>query len=174
MPDFKKKFSRIFDQHINKIYRFVYLKVNSQEIAQDITSEVFLRGWQAFKKAYNPCPMPQNKIKNISAFLYQIARNLVIDHYREKQKKQTVSIENMEIVDPGIGLEEKAAIDSDIEQIRKGLLRLKQDYQDVIIWHYLDDLSVSEIAKILNKPETTVRVMIHRGLKHLRALIQTE
>ena len=172
MANFKKRFSIIFDQHINKIYRFVYLKVNSQEIAQDITSEVFLRGWQAFKKAYNPCPNPQNKIKNIPAFLYQIARNLVIDYYRDKQKKQTVSIENMEIIAPGPGLEEKAVLDSDIKQIKAGLLSLKQDYQDVIIWHYLDDLPVSEIAKILNKPEATIRVMIHRGLKQLRSVIQ--
>jgi RNA polymerase sigma-70 factor (ECF subfamily) len=54
------------------------------------------------------------------------------------------------------------------------LADLKEDYQEVIILHYINDLSVKEIAKTLNKPEGTVRVMIHRGLSALRALINNE
>ena len=62
----KEKFGSIYDQYIEKIYRFVYLKVNSQEIAEDISSKVFLRGWESYQK--------NSEIKNIGAFLYQIAR----------------------------------------------------------------------------------------------------
>ena len=47
-----EQFSQIYDQYIDKIYRFVYLKVNSQETAEDITSKVFLRGWEAYKKQF--------------------------------------------------------------------------------------------------------------------------
>ena len=45
----KEQFSQIYDQYIEKIYRFVYLKVNSQEIAEDLTSKVFLKGWEAYQ-----------------------------------------------------------------------------------------------------------------------------
>ncbi len=88
MDKLKKTFSAIYDKYINKIYRFVFIKVNSQEIAEDLTSETFLRGWEAYKKASNP---HRQKIDNPSAFLYQIARNLVIDQYREKGRFQTGS-----------------------------------------------------------------------------------
>ena len=49
MESISEQFSQIYDQYIDKIYRFVYLKVNSQEIAEDITSKVFIRGWEKFR-----------------------------------------------------------------------------------------------------------------------------
>ena len=159
--DKEEIFSQIYDQYIEKIYRFVFLKVNSQEIAEDITSETFLRGWKAFQN-------PRTKIENISAFLYQIARNLVNDFYRQKQKFKIVTIENVTIPDLENNPTEKAHLATDIEFVRKALTNLKDDYQDVIIWHYLDELSIPEIAEILNKSENAVRTLLSRGLNSLK------
>ncbi len=163
MANPRKIFSKIYDQHIDKIYRFIFFKVNSQEIAQDLTSETFLRGWESFKNG--------NKIENPQAFLYKIARNLVTDHYREKGKVKIVSADYVKITDPRTNLEEKAILNSDLDTIRLALTSLKENYQNVIIWHYLDDLSISEIAKILDKSEEATRVQLHRALKSLRATI---
>lgn len=160
MANLRKIFSKIYDRYIYKIYRFIFLKVNSQEIAQDLTSETFLRGWESFKNG--------NKIDNPQAFLYQIARNLVTDHYREKGRAQVVSAEYVEITDPRTNSEEKALARSDLDTIKLALANLKEDYQNVIIWHYLDDLSIPEITKMLDKSEGAVRVMLHRALKALR------
>jgi RNA polymerase sigma-70 factor (ECF subfamily) len=165
MSNPKKRFSKIYDKYIEKIYRFVFLKVNSQETAEDLTSKVFLKGWEAFKKSE---VKGQKSIENPQAFLYQIARNLVIDFYREKGKTQIISAEYSRIPDPRTNLEEKAILSADLEQVRKSLENLRENYQNVIIWHYLDDLSISEIAEILNKPEGTVRVTLHRALKALK------
>jgi len=165
MANLKKEFSKIYDQCIDKIYRFVYLKVNSQEIAEDLCSETFLRGWEAFKASQNQNNL---KIENPSAFLYKIARNLITDYYREKGKAQIVSAENTRIIDPRVNLEEKAALNSEMERVRLALINLKEDYQDIIIWSYLDQLSAAEIAQILDKSEGAVRVMLHRALKALQ------
>jgi len=164
-------FSGIYDQYIEKIYRFIFLKVSSPEIAQDLTSETFLKGWEAFKKSQNPNPN-KHKIENIQAFLYQIARNLLTDFYREKGRTQVISAENIRIIDPTVNLEEKAEFSSDCEQIKVHLADLKEDYQEVIILHYINDLSIKEIAQTLEKPEGTVRVMLHRGLKELKSLLE--
>jgi RNA polymerase sigma-70 factor (ECF subfamily) len=164
-------FSGIYDQYIDKIYRFIFLKVSSQEIAQDLTSETFLRGWEAFQRSQSPNP-GEMKIENMQAFLYQIARNLLTDFYREKGRTQVVSAENLKIADPRVNLGEKAAKNSEIEQIKANLANLKDDYQEVIILHYLNDLSIGEIAQTLEKPEGTVRVMLHRGLKELKSLLE--
>jgi len=162
MSNLRKKFSKIYDQYINKIYRFVYLKVSSREIAEDLTSETFLRGWEAYQNQ-------KTKIENIQAFLYQIARNLVIDFYREKGAANQVCIENCkEMADPQVNLEEKAAIFSDIDTVKTALAALKEDHQNVVIWHYLEDLSIPKIAKMMDRPEGTVRVILHRALKELR------
>ncbi|MCK4554869.1 RNA polymerase sigma factor [Candidatus Parcubacteria bacterium] len=163
----RKIFSKIYNQYIDKIYRFIFLKVNSQEIAQDLTSETFLRGWEAFEKSQNPRTNDQ-KIENTQAFLYKIARNLVTDHYREKGKTKIVSTEYVKITDPRTNLEEKAILSSDLDTIRLALTNLKEDYQNVIIWHYLDDLSISEIAEIMDKSKEAARVQLHRALKALK------
>ncbi|MEK7519398.1 MAG: RNA polymerase sigma factor [Patescibacteria group bacterium] len=166
MNKLQKEFSDIYDQNINRIYRFIFVKVNSKEVAEDLCSETFLRTWQAFQKAGNPGH--SQKIKNPSAFLYQIARNLVVDHYREKGRTQFISIENLPIVDPRMTIGEKVALNSDLEQVKIALANLNEDYQNVIIWHYLDDLPIPEIAQILDKQEGAVRVQLHRALKCLK------
>ncbi|MCD6528056.1 RNA polymerase sigma factor [bacterium] len=167
MSNLRKKFSKVYDQNIDKIYRFIYLKVNSQEMAEDLTSETFLRGWEAFKN--------QKEIKNPQAFLYQIARNLVIDFYRKKEQLKFVSLDNCkEMSDPHTDLEKKSIVLSDIEEVRTALIGLKEDYQNIIIWRYLNDLPISEISKIIDKPEGTVRVMLHRALKELRGRLNSQ
>jgi len=163
MANLRKIFSQIYDKYIDKIYRFVFLKVNSEEIAQDLTSETFLRGWESFKNG--------NKIENPQAFLYRIARNLVIDHYREKGRTQVVSAEFAPIVDPREDLEEKAILTSDVDRIKQVLVNLKEDYQNVIIWHYLDDLPIQEVAKMLDRTEEATRVLLSRALKTLKQSI---
>jgi len=161
MSHLRKQFSKIYDKNVEKIYRFIFLKVNSQEIAEDLTSEVFTRGWQAYcdKKC---------DIKNVTAFLYQIARNLIVDYYREKAQAQFVSAENVTLLQRERDLEEKVRLDSDMEQIKAALANIKEEYQEVIVWYYLDELKVPEIAKILGKSEEAVRVQIHRALNALR------
>lgn len=161
MANKHKEFSKIYDKQIDKIYRFIYLKVSSEEIAQDICSETFLRGWKRFQ-------VKSSKIENIQAFLYQIARNLITDHYREKGKVQIVPPESIVIIDSKQNLEKNAILTSDIDGVKKALTNLKDDYQNVIIWHYLNDLSISEIAELLGRTKVSTRVLLHRALKALR------
>jgi RNA polymerase sigma-70 factor (ECF subfamily) len=167
MANLRKKFSKIYDQYIDKIYRFIFLKVNSQEIAQDLTSETFLRGWEAFKSQKSNLKN-QKEIENIQAFLYKIARNLVIDYYREKGRVQVVSAEYTPIADPRQDLEEKTILASDLNAIKLALTKLPEDYQNAIIWRYLDDLPISEIAVMLDRTEEATRVLLSRALKALK------
>ena len=165
MQDKKNIFSTIYDDNIGKIYRFIFLKVSGQEIAEDLTSETFSRGWNKFKDG-------SEDIKNCRAFLYQIARNLVTDHYREKGRAQFVPTEELQINDPKQNVGELAALSSDIESIRKSLTSLKDDYQNVIIWHYLDDMPIKEVAQLLDRSEETTRVLLHRALGALKGEVQ--
>jgi len=164
MSNLRKNYSEVYDKYVKKIYRFVLLKVNSAEIAEDLTSEVFMRGWQSFK-GQGP-----DKIDNLQAFLYQIARNLLADHYRQETKAQLVSVEYAPpLPDAKQDLEEMSFIQSDMEQVKAALVNINDDYREVIVWYYLDELKVPEIAKILDKSEPTVRVLIHRALQALKA-----
>lgn len=163
MSNSRKIYSEVYDKYVKKIYRFVFLKVKSAEIAEDLTSEVFMKGWDAFKAK-------QDKIENVQAFLYQIARNLLADHYRQEAKTQLVSVEYAPpLPDQKQDLEAISFTQSDMERVKAALVNINDDYREVIVWYYMDELKVSEIAKILDKSEPTVRVLIHRALHALKA-----
>jgi len=159
----QQKFSKIYDSYVESIYRFIFIKVNSQAIAEDLTSEVFLKSWQVFQEKEKP------RIRNPRAFLYITARHLVIDFYRTKKQKQTVSIEDSrDMEDMGESLEEKESIRSDMALVQQKLKDIKEDYQDVIIWRYIDGLSISEISQILDKSKGATRVLLHRAMGQLK------
>jgi RNA polymerase sigma-70 factor, ECF subfamily len=167
MNQAQEKFGQIYDDNVDKVYRFVFLKVNSKETAEDLTAEAFARTWKVFEKKFN-----QGKpLDNPQAFCYRTARNLVIDHYRRKGLGQKVSLENV-VLASNENLGDQIEITSDLELVMKAIKNIKSDYQDVVIWHYLDELSVPEIAQLLGKSEGATRVMVHRALESIKNVLE--
>ena len=161
----KQEFSEFYDKNIDKVFRFVYLRVDTTETAQDLTSLAFLKLWRR----------QDSEISNPTAFLYRIARNQIIDFYRQKSKKP-ISLDKVgEIADFQVAqptFSQKIELTLEMERIKKVLYNIKPVYADVIIWHYVDDLSSKEIAQILKKREGNVRVIIHRALQALREQLE--
>ncbi len=161
-------FGRIYDRYVTSIYRFVFLKVPSKEVAEDVTSETFLRTWQFIQSSA--------EITHIRALLYRIARNLVADHYRRQEPQTLSSVTNegdftstpvqADISDTGSGrrlIEARA----DLALVLENVSQLKEDYQDVLLLRLVDGLSFGDIATVLEKSEGNVRVIFHRALKAL-------
>ena len=161
MEEIRDNFSKIYDQYVTKIYRFIYLKVSSQEVAEDLSSEVFMRTWETYRSE-------STRIENIQAYLYQIARNIVADHYRTRKIKIVSVEETVEIIDEADTLQDQALVSMEMDRVQKALATIQDDYQNLIIWRYLDELSVPEIAQITGKTEENVRVGIHRALQALK------
>ncbi len=160
----KQKFGKLYDKYVDEIYRFIFLKVSQRSVAQDITSETFRKGWQSFKK--NP------NMENPRAYLYKIARNLVIDHYRTR--KRHISPDDLvnELKDESEDFAEKAAETREMAKVKKAMENLNEDYQDIIIYKYLEEMENSEIAEIMGKSEGSVRVTAHRAINALKAELE--
>ena len=161
----EEQFLGLYDAHVGKIYRYIYFRVNAEELAQDLTSEVFLKSWQY---------LSSKSVGNPRAFFYQIARNLITDFYRKKDKTP-ISLEEITdkpVADKSDSPLDLAAISSDMSSVKKALRQLSPDYQEIIIWRYLDELETKEIAEILNKSEGAVRTLLSRALGELRGRMQ--
>lgn len=177
----QKDFLKLYDENVAAIFRYIFLRVNSKETAQDLVSEVFLRAWKQWsdaregviKTGNNSLPAVTSKISNPRAFIYRIAKNLTIDFYRRKSQTE-VSLENITIQIPDLKDDpiRFTGIELELEPIKKALAEIKDDYAEVIIWHYLDELTILEIAEILDKSEGAVRVMLSRGLEKVRELLK--
>ncbi|MFH1838179.1 MAG: RNA polymerase sigma factor [Candidatus Kuenenbacteria bacterium] len=162
-----KPFEEIYDYYAPKIYKFIYFKVSSVEDAEDLASQTFIKFLKYLTK--------KQKINNLQALLYSIAKNLVIDFYR--QKKQ-VSLFDDKIKDKMI--DEKSLIENlnstldltlEIENIKKALEKLNNEDKEIIILRFINDLSIKEIAKILNKSQNNTKVFLHRALRRLKMII---
>ncbi|MCP3682236.1 MAG: RNA polymerase sigma factor [bacterium] len=162
----KDAFIEAYDLYVDQIYRFVYFKVSDKDDAHDLTSAVFLKVWNYIQ---------ENKIKDfktLKALIYTIARTTIIDHYR-KNKNRNISLDieqELDIEDKNQNIEKSAIISSDFEIVKKKLYELKDEYREIIVLRFIDELSVSEISKIVNKSNGNIRVLIHRALKALQDL----
>ena len=163
-------FAQIYDLYVTPIYRFIYFKVATRQDAEDLTSEVFLKIWQYITET-------EEVIENLRALLYRTARNLVIDSYRQKARKDVT--QDTEIL-LNIKDERQQSLLSQIENqfemknIEKVLRRLKDEYREIIILRFIEELSITEIADILDKSKGSVRVLLHRALKVLRELLKQD
>ncbi len=158
----KDAFETIYNKYINKIYRFVFYKTSSKEIAEDITSQTFLKLWEIIAGG--------GQIKTLQALLYQIARNLIIDHYRSKHNTE-VPLE-FELDSQAIHIDEKIHSKIDNELLRPAVMKLKEEYREVVILRYIEELSITEIAKIVDKSNGNVRTLTHRALAELKIILK--
>lgn len=159
-------FAELYDNYVEKIYRFVYFKINNKEEAEDITSSVFLKVW-SYLIEYT-----EKEINSFSGLIYKVARNAIIDFYRERGQKRLEGIEVLE----EIPVEEKSyahtAVSQEAEQIMRVIKRMKQDYQEVVLLKHVEELTTAEIAEILGKSQMAVRITLHRAMKKLKGLLE--
>lgn len=158
-------FGLLYDHYQPKIYRFVFVQVGRREEAEDLTHQVFLKAWTGIS-GYRDFGYP------FGSWLYRIARNQVIDHYRTK--KQNLPIESLDQTDeePRIPSVEHSVADKiQMDKVSQAIRSLKPAYRDVILMRYVEELSVRETALAIGKSEGAVKLIQHRALKQLRDTI---
>jgi RNA polymerase sigma-70 factor, ECF subfamily len=156
-------FGVLYEQYSETIFRYVYSHLDNRLDAEDLTEEIFIRAWRALPK-YDERGLP------FTAFLFRIARNSLIDFYR--QRKVVHSIEDMEIQSHDPGPEE--VVNNQIENcdLRNTISALREDYQSVLVFRFLSGLSPEETAHVMQRSVGAVRVLQHRALTALKDLLE--
>lgn len=163
--EMEQSFLTLYDQFAEPIFRHCYFRVSSREVAEDLTQESFMRVWNYLAKGMT--------IDNPKAFLYRIAGNLVIDYYRKKKDAslEALSEEGFNPVgDDAISILNYATGQHMLSLIEK----MEPLYREVLVLRYVDDLSLSQIAKIVGESENVVSVRIHRAIEKLKKLSHYE
>jgi RNA polymerase sigma-70 factor (ECF subfamily) len=148
---------RLYDTNAPRIFRYIYHRLGDQQLAEDLTSEAFVRFLHARVSPDNP-----------TAFLYRIAHNLIVDYAREHQPialPEDIACRDRD--DPA----QAAELELERVRLRRAIARLTPDQQQVIVLKFLEGLSNDEIARVLDKPVGAVKALQHRGLATLRDLL---
>jgi len=168
----REAFVKAYDENVDDIHRFVYFKIGNKEEANDLTSVIFLKTWDHIQTN------SLEDSKTLRALLYKIARNAIIDYYRETSNKTTTSLDDedhkIDIVDDARDPQEKIDSEANLEMIKNKLPLLKEEYREVIIMRFINDLTLEEIADISGKKIGNIRVLIHRALGALKSLIEAD
>jgi RNA polymerase sigma-70 factor (ECF subfamily) len=156
-------FGQLYDACVDRVYRFVYFRVSDVPTAEDLTSQVFLKAWQNLGR-YRPNGP-------ILAWLYAIARNTVIDHYRTY--KQTVSLdEAAPIAAQEDKLDEQVEFQSDLSSLQKSLQYLTDDQKELLILKFIAEFDTDQIARKMGKSEGAIRALQMRALQALAKVMK--
>jgi len=152
-------FAKLYDAYVERVTRYVYFRVSEASDTEDLVSQVFLKAWENLER-YKMGSSP------FIAWLYTIARNLVIDHYRTK--KNALPLEEAIAFPSDMEMrDEEAQTRFDLQAMRDALQFLTSDQQQALILKYIAGLPNDSIAKIMNKQEGTIRGLQMRALQTL-------
>lgn len=156
----------LYDQHHQALFRYLWSRVGERQTAEELTGDVFMRMLAALPR-YRPSVVP------FRAWLYRIAHNLLVDHYRKEGGQVTLPLQAVEDLngasDPASLIEQQLTL----ERLHQALAAIDDPQRTVVALRFLSGLSLEETAAVLDKSESAVKALQHRGLVAMRrALIQ--
>lgn len=158
-------FATLYRSHVDKIYRYILYRVESEVTAEDLTSEVFMRALEGLA-SYECGPTPW------IAWLYSIANARVIDYYRriEHVSQREVLEETTVSVDPDMDADIMGEFNQTV--IQAVLHQLNAEQQQVIIFRFMEGYSLEKTAALMGKTTGAVKTMQHRALAALTRMLQ--
>ena len=158
----------LYDRYETKIYTYMYRRTSEPSIAEDLTAQVFLKMLEAIRqrRAWH---------SSFSGWLYRIAHNLIVDHYRESSKESYIPIEDAPSLvanryNPVLSAERSLQS----ERLRAAIRRLTNDQAQVVCLRFLERYSINEVSRMMNKTEGAVKALQHRALLTLYQLLENE
>jgi len=159
----QEAFAQLYEEHFDKIFRYVALKIGDRMEAEDITQQVFINAIQA---------VPSFKWRGIpfSAWLFRIAHNQVVDYLRRKAKRPTAAFEDSLVAsdeDPQQIVGQKF----EIERLLSAVKKLTPAQQEVISLRFAGELPIAKVAKVMGKSEGAVKALQHSAIVALRKVL---
>jgi len=156
--------AEVYDQYAPALYRYAYRLTGHRETAEDIVSEVFNRFLNALKRDGGP-------ETQVSAWLYRVAHNLVVDFYRRQPVQDPIDIEDVILAgreDSHTDVERQELA----ERARMALQQLTPLQQQIIVLRFLEEMSNEEVAAVVQKTVGAVKALQHRALGSLRRVLE--
>ena len=153
----------IYDRYFSEIYRYVYYRLGSETLAEDIASDVFVRLLEAVKKKRGPQ-------KNIKGWLLSTASNVIADHLRRAYRRPTEALSES-LPDFASSLTDEIDRRQQSDSVRQAYAQLTPDQQNVLALRFGDGYSLEETANVMQKKVNAVKALQFRALAALQRQI---
>lgn len=158
-------FAALYRANVQKVFRYIFYRVNDSHVAEDLTGDVFMRALEGIGTY-------QDQGKPFIAWLYTIAHARVVDHYRKTRRHGDESD-----ID-SVPLPANHDMDADLmrrhaaQQLRKVIAALTVDQQQVIILRFIERQSINQVAGIMGKKPNAIKALQHRALRSLASRLE--
>ena len=160
-------FGDLYDRYVDLIYRYIYYRVGTAQIAEDLTSETFLRAlrrittftWQG---------------RDVGAWFITIARNLIADHYKSGRYRLEMTTDDISTAGPTLitaGPEDAVLEAMQNKVLLTAVKQLNPEQQECIVLRFLQGLSVAETAQIMGKNDGAIKALQYRAIRTLGRLL---
>jgi RNA polymerase sigma-70 factor (ECF subfamily) len=155
---------RLYDLYADKVFRYIWYRVGDRETAEDLTMDVFLRLLEHLPGFRLNRERP---VASFSAWLFRIAGNRVVDHYRRRDKREKpvgAPAEWEAHRSPSEQALDAIEQDETAAELRRAIAQLTEEQRQVVLYKFVEDLSNAEVARLLGKSEGAVKSLQHRAL----------
>jgi RNA polymerase sigma-70 factor, ECF subfamily len=156
-----REFSDFYREHLRDVYNYTYYRTSNHHDAEDLTTQTFLQAYRHFERAQR-----EANGRPLRPWLIRIAHNLAANYYRDRSRKPTSTLEDMEVgelhdtEDLVVGREEAV-------EVLEGVRALPEDRREALIMRFALGMDNREIARALGRSEGAAKVLIHRAIKQL-------
>lgn len=164
----EQQFIELYREYAPKLFAYCYVRVHSKENAEDLAAQVFTKTWDYLVAGHT--------IDNMRAFMYRSAHNLIIDFYKTSKADREISIhqfgEDTIDVPDDAKFPENLGIRMELKEIQSYLVQLPDDYRNLIVLRYLQELEIEEIAAVTGMTKNNTSVKLHRAMEKLKTLYE--
>jgi RNA polymerase sigma-70 factor (ECF subfamily) len=164
-----RAFGELYDRYVDMVYRYVLFRVGDRPLAEDLTSETFLRALRRISTV-------SYQGRDVGAWFVTIARNLVLDHV--KSSRYRLEVTTSDVADTpswstGVasGPEQEVVASDTNAELMRCVAKLNRDQQECIVLRFLQGLSVAETAAHMGRNEGAIKALQHRAVRRLAQLL---
>jgi RNA polymerase sigma-70 factor (ECF subfamily) len=157
-----RAFEDLYRAHLRDVYSYSYYRIGNHHDAEDLTEQTFLQAYRHFERARR-----ESEGRPLRPWLIRIAHNLASNYHRDRSRKPTAALDNIEPPVHPHGTERVAEGRERLREVMDGLTYLPEDRREALIMRFALDMSNREIARALGRTEGATKVLIHRSIKQL-------
>lgn len=158
-------FALLYREHVQAIFRYIYHRVNSVQLAEDLTADVFTRALESLS-GY------QDQGRPFAAWLYRIAHARVVDHYRRVGRRPAESDVDSEAIPVEPNLDAAMVRRQAASALRAAIADLTDAQQQVIILRFIEGYRIETVANLMGKDANAIKALQFRALRSLAARLE--
>jgi len=166
----RQAFDRLYELFADRIFRYLYYRVGDQQLAEDLTADVFVR---LLEKIQTFRLGQRDQTIVFSAWLYRIAHNRLVDHLRKQSRSETEPLEAVTLSHdetPDVAVE----VTLEQEELVDAISTLTLEQKQVVVLRFLEGYRIKEVAGIMGRSEGAIKALQHRALNALHRQMARE